>query len=151
MSPKICRPSGIRTTSLATPRQGGCRVVSLPLVRMFPRQGGSFSLTDHAVSGFSGSASGTWTLCLIDTDAFGQAVTEHGEPVLVVATAFALVHLLDHLGGGTLPLPPSLVEPHQAVSAKLGPSVAKQATTRRPPLLRPACGQSDKPCSVTAR
>lgn len=41
----------------------------------FPRQGGSFSLTDHVVAGFSGSAAGTWTLCLIDTDAFGDTGT----------------------------------------------------------------------------
>lgn len=38
----------------------------------FPRQGGSFSLTDRAVSGFTGDASGVWTLCVIDTDAYGD-------------------------------------------------------------------------------
>jgi subtilisin-like proprotein convertase family protein len=41
----------------------------------FPRRGGSFNLTDHAVSGFSGSATGTWTLCLIDTDGYGDTGT----------------------------------------------------------------------------
>lgn len=38
----------------------------------FPRQGGSISLTDQAIAGFSGDASGTWTLCIIDTDAYGD-------------------------------------------------------------------------------
>jgi subtilisin-like proprotein convertase family protein len=41
----------------------------------FPRQGGSFGFTDRAISGFSGSAAGTWTLCLIDTDAYGDTGT----------------------------------------------------------------------------
>lgn len=39
----------------------------------FPREGGSFGFTDRAVPGFSGSASGTWTFCLEDTDAFGDS------------------------------------------------------------------------------
>lgn len=38
----------------------------------FPRQGGSFSLTDQPISGFSGGAAGTWTLCIYDTDAYGD-------------------------------------------------------------------------------
>ena len=38
----------------------------------FPRQGGSFELTDRPVSGFSGDAAGDWTLCITDTDAFGD-------------------------------------------------------------------------------
>ncbi|MEQ8272931.1 MAG: trypsin-like serine protease [Deltaproteobacteria bacterium] len=41
----------------------------------FPRQGGSFGFTDEAVGGFSGSASGAWTFCLFDTDAFGDSGT----------------------------------------------------------------------------
>ena len=41
----------------------------------FPRNSGSFALTDEAVSGFSGDASGTWTLCIIDTDAFNDTGT----------------------------------------------------------------------------
>jgi Zn-dependent metalloprotease/subtilisin-like proprotein convertase family protein len=35
----------------------------------------NFSLTDRAVAGFSGDASGTWTFCLRDTDAFGDTGT----------------------------------------------------------------------------
>ncbi len=41
----------------------------------FPRNAGSFSLTNQAVAGFSGDAAGTWTLCIIDTDAFGDTGT----------------------------------------------------------------------------
>ena len=33
---------------------------------------GNFSFTNRTVAGFSGDASGQWTLCIIDTDAFGD-------------------------------------------------------------------------------
>lgn len=39
----------------------------------FPEASGSFSLTNRAVSGFSGDAAGTWTLCIADTDAFNDS------------------------------------------------------------------------------
>ncbi len=35
----------------------------------------NFALTDRAVAGFSGDATGTWTFCLRDTDAFGDTGT----------------------------------------------------------------------------
>jgi subtilisin-like proprotein convertase family protein len=38
----------------------------------FPSQSGAFSFTDRAVAGLSGDAGGEWTLCIIDTDAFGD-------------------------------------------------------------------------------
>ena len=41
----------------------------------FPRQGGAFGFTDRAVAGLSGSATGVWTLCIIDTDPYGDTGT----------------------------------------------------------------------------
>lgn len=41
----------------------------------FPRQGGTFGFNDQPISGFSGSAAGTWRFCLFDTDAFGDTGT----------------------------------------------------------------------------
>ena len=38
----------------------------------FDDQAGAFGFTDRAVPGLSGSAAGEWTLCVIDTDAFGD-------------------------------------------------------------------------------
>ena len=38
----------------------------------FPIGSGTFSFTNRAISGLSGDASGTWTLCIVDTDAFGD-------------------------------------------------------------------------------
>jgi len=38
----------------------------------FPSQPGAFSFTDRAVAGLAGSAAGEWTLCIVDTDAFGD-------------------------------------------------------------------------------
>lgn len=38
----------------------------------FASGAGTFSLSARAVSGLSGDASGTWTLCIIDTDAYGD-------------------------------------------------------------------------------
>jgi len=38
----------------------------------FPSSSGIFSFSDRSVAGFTGSATGTWTLCIIDTDAFGD-------------------------------------------------------------------------------
>jgi subtilisin-like proprotein convertase family protein len=43
--------------------------------RTFPSEAGSFNFTNRAVAGFSGSAAGDWTLCIIDTDAFGDSGT----------------------------------------------------------------------------
>jgi hypothetical protein len=37
-----------------------------------PDDVGAFSLVSQPVAGFSGSATGDWTLCITDTDAFGD-------------------------------------------------------------------------------
>ena len=39
----------------------------------FPREAGSFAFSGQPISGFSGSAVGEWTLCIIDTDEFGDS------------------------------------------------------------------------------
>ncbi|MEZ4360050.1 MAG: proprotein convertase P-domain-containing protein [Kofleriaceae bacterium] len=41
----------------------------------FPSGAGTFSFASRAVAGFTGSATGAWTLCLVDTDAFGDTGT----------------------------------------------------------------------------
>lgn len=38
----------------------------------FANGAGTFSFADRAVPGFSGSATGDWTFCLVDTDAYGD-------------------------------------------------------------------------------
>jgi Zn-dependent metalloprotease/subtilisin-like proprotein convertase family protein len=43
--------------------------------RTFPSEAGAFTFSNRAVSGLSGSATGDWTLCIIDTDAFGDTGT----------------------------------------------------------------------------
>jgi subtilisin-like proprotein convertase family protein len=49
----------------------GAPVAAFP-TGTFPSGSGIFSFTNRAVPGLSGDASGTWTLCIIDTDAFGD-------------------------------------------------------------------------------
>ena len=39
----------------------------------FPASSGSFTLSSKAIAGFSGSATGAWTLCITDTDAYGDS------------------------------------------------------------------------------
>jgi len=43
--------------------------------RTFPSSAGTFTLASKAITGFSGSATGTWTLCITDTDAYGDSGT----------------------------------------------------------------------------
>jgi Zn-dependent metalloprotease/subtilisin-like proprotein convertase family protein len=38
----------------------------------FPSQAGGFEFADRAVAGIEGNAEGDWTLCIIDTDGFGD-------------------------------------------------------------------------------
>lgn len=38
----------------------------------FPTGPGTFSFTNRTVRGLSGDSSGTWTLCIVDTDGFGD-------------------------------------------------------------------------------
>jgi len=51
--------SGVTATAFAT--------------RTFPSSSGTFTLAGRAIAGFSGSATGVWTLCITDTDAFGDS------------------------------------------------------------------------------
>ncbi|HET7506365.1 MAG TPA: proprotein convertase P-domain-containing protein [Kofleriaceae bacterium] len=49
----------------------GTTVAAFP-TGTFPSGACNFSFTNRAVPGLSGDASGTWTLCIVDTDAFGD-------------------------------------------------------------------------------
>lgn len=66
-----------RSILRATLSHGGVTQEAFP-VGTFADGAGSFSLSARAVAGFSGSASGTWTLCLVDTDAYGDTGTLAG-------------------------------------------------------------------------
>ncbi|MDB4941786.1 MAG: peptidase [Labilithrix sp.] len=43
--------------------------------KTFPSSSGTFSLASKAIAGFSGSATGTWTLCVTDSDGYGDSGT----------------------------------------------------------------------------
>ncbi len=45
------------------------------LTGTFPVSPCTFSFTNRSVPGLSGDSSGTWTLCIVDTDAFGDTGT----------------------------------------------------------------------------
>jgi subtilisin-like proprotein convertase family protein len=49
----------------------GTTVTAFP-VGTFPQGACNFSFTGRGVPGLSGDAGGTWTICIIDTDAFGD-------------------------------------------------------------------------------
>jgi hypothetical protein len=49
----------------------GTTVTAFP-TGTFPAGACNFSFTNRSVPGLSGDASGTWTLCIVDTDAFGD-------------------------------------------------------------------------------
>ncbi len=53
---------------------GGVTVAAFP-VGTFPSNTGTFSFASRAVAGLAGSAAGAWTLCIIDTDAYGDTGT----------------------------------------------------------------------------
>ena len=52
----------------------GTTVAAFP-TGTFPAGACNFSFTSRAVPGLSGDASGTWTFCIVDTDAFGDTGT----------------------------------------------------------------------------
>jgi subtilisin-like proprotein convertase family protein len=52
----------------------GTTVTAFP-AGTFPTGPCNFSFTNRAVPGLSGDASGTWTFCIVDTDAFGDTGT----------------------------------------------------------------------------
>ena len=60
-----------RSALRATLAHGGVTKEAFPAAT-FATGPGTFSTTSRAVGGFTGSASGTWTLCVIDTDAHGD-------------------------------------------------------------------------------
>ena len=60
-----------RSVLRGTLEHNGTVVDAFP-VGTFATQAGGFEFKDHAVAGLSGSASGEWTLCIIDTDGYGD-------------------------------------------------------------------------------
>jgi vibriolysin len=63
-----------RSILRGTLSHGTTTVEAFP-VGTFPSGQGQFTFAGRAVAGFSGDASGAWTLCVIDTDAFGDTGT----------------------------------------------------------------------------
>jgi subtilisin-like proprotein convertase family protein len=60
-----------RSILRGTLAHNGTTVAAFP-TGTFPNGSGNFSFTNRAVAGFSGDAGGTWTLCIVDTDTFGD-------------------------------------------------------------------------------
>jgi len=60
-----------RSILRGTLAHNGTTVAAFP-VGTFPTGAGTFSFTNRSEPGFTGDASGTWTLCIVDTDAFGD-------------------------------------------------------------------------------
>jgi vibriolysin len=63
-----------RSILRGTLAHNGVTVAAFP-VGTFPSQAGTFSFADRAVSGLSGAAAGDWTLCIVDTDGYGDTGT----------------------------------------------------------------------------
>ena len=60
-----------RSILRGTLAHNGTTVAAFP-TGTFLNGAGNFSFTNRAVAGLSGDAGGTWTLCIVDTDAFGD-------------------------------------------------------------------------------
>jgi subtilisin-like proprotein convertase family protein len=60
-----------RSALRGTLAHNGVTVSAFP-TGTFPSGSGPYSFINRAVAGFTGSATGTWTLCIVDTDAFGD-------------------------------------------------------------------------------
>ncbi|HEU5057572.1 MAG TPA: proprotein convertase P-domain-containing protein, partial [Kofleriaceae bacterium] len=60
-----------RSILRGTLEHNGTVVEAFP-VGTFPSQAGGFELTNHPVAGIEGNAEGDWTLCIIDTDGYGD-------------------------------------------------------------------------------
>ncbi len=60
-----------RSILRGTLAHNGTTVAAFP-VGTFATGSGAFSLTNRAVAGISGDPAGVWTLCIVDTDAFGD-------------------------------------------------------------------------------
>jgi subtilisin family serine protease len=63
---------GYRSILRGTLQHNGVTVAAFP-ISTFPTGSGTFAFTDRAIAGLSGDAAGPWTLCIVDTDAFGDA------------------------------------------------------------------------------
>ncbi len=63
-----------RSVLRGTLAHNGTTVAAFP-VSTFASNAGAFSFTARAVPGLSGSATGAWTLCIIDNDAYGDTGT----------------------------------------------------------------------------
>jgi subtilisin-like proprotein convertase family protein len=63
-----------RSILRGTLAHNGTTVAAFP-TGTFPSGAGTFSFTGRAVPGLSGDASGVWTFCIVDTDAFGDTGT----------------------------------------------------------------------------
>lgn len=63
-----------RSILRGTLAHNGTTVAAFP-VNTFATGSGTFSFTDRAVAGLSGDPAGVWTLCIVDTDAFGDTGT----------------------------------------------------------------------------
>jgi Zn-dependent metalloprotease/subtilisin-like proprotein convertase family protein len=63
-----------RSVLRGTLTHNGVTVDAFP-INTFASNSGGFSLTGRAIGGFTGSASGIWSLCIIDTDAFDDRGT----------------------------------------------------------------------------
>ncbi len=60
-----------RSSLRATLSHGGATVTAFA-TGTFADEAGAFSLAGRPIAGLSGDAAGDWTLCLVDTDAFGD-------------------------------------------------------------------------------
>jgi subtilisin-like proprotein convertase family protein len=63
-----------RSILRGTLAHNGVTVAAFP-TGTFPTGAGTFSFVNRAVPGLSGDSVGTWTLCIVDTDAFGDTGT----------------------------------------------------------------------------
>lgn len=60
-----------RSSLRGTLAHNGVTVEAFP-INTFPAGPGAFSFTSRVVGGLSGDSSGMWTLCVVDTDAYGD-------------------------------------------------------------------------------
>jgi subtilisin-like proprotein convertase family protein len=63
-----------RSILRGTLAHNGVTVAAFP-TGTFPTGSGTFAFTNRSEPGLTGDASGTWTLCIVDTDAFGDTGT----------------------------------------------------------------------------
>jgi subtilisin family serine protease/subtilisin-like proprotein convertase family protein len=63
-----------RSILRGTLSHNGVTVAAFP-TGTFPSSSGTFSFTNRPIAGLSGSAAGDWTLCIIDTDGYGDTGT----------------------------------------------------------------------------